>query len=451
MNEWSDRLQSWWDERLKAFFQQPWEKRAGPEKVGAALLALTYLTTREVFRDRAPMTAASLAFFTVLAMVPLLTVAASLLGVFGVLDAGGGAIFEQLDQLFPAAAAGLASYLGETATESTQALGGIGGLTLLIIGLVLFNAIEETMTRIWQGAHDRSVMMKMLTFYAVISFGPVLIALSVIQTARAQIVLTDMGLDVSFMGRMMPLVWALIAFSLLFKLVPNADVSWRAALVGGLFTAVVFELAKWGFNLYVSQLMLQTYDRVYGTLALIPIGLIWIYISWLVTLVGAELSFSVQHLRSLMDGEAERLAGTDRLGGQGAIHPLVALGVLAPVVNAFETGKGAVNARRLAEQLRLDPQVVHEILARWEAQQVLAAVEEEEDDKAYLLRQPVDSLELERCLDAFWPQGQRMAQGGLPQLSAQYREVSRRFFQDRSGRELIRPRGEEPGEEEAAE
>jgi membrane protein len=377
-----------------------------------------------------------------------LTVAASLLSVFGVLDAGGGAIFDQLDQLFPDAAAGLATYLGQTATESTQALGGIGGLTLLIIGLVLFNAIEETMTRIWRGVHDRSVMMKLLTFYAVISFGPILIALSVIQTARAQIVLADMGLDISFMGRMMPIIYALIAFSLLFKLVPNADVSWRSALVGGLFTAIVFELAKWGFNLYVSQMMLQTYDRVYGAVALIPIGLIWIYISWLVTLVGAELSFSFQHLRSLMDAEGERLDGKERLGGSGAVHPLVALEVLAPVVRAFDAGQGPVDSQKLAVELQMEAQVIDGILARWEAADVLVAVEPEEGPKTYLLRRPVESLSLEKCLDLFWPEAQHE---GLRQISDQYRETSRNFFRSRSGQDLIYGHEVAAGEDEAAE
>ncbi len=422
---------------MERFFGTRWEERGGIEQLFANAVALVYLTTREVLRDRAPMMAASLSFFTVLAIVPLLTVAASLMAAFGMLEEDGGTVFDTLHQLFPDVASGIASYLGEVATQSAQAVGGIGAITLLIIGLVLFNAIEETLTRIWDGAHDRSLVVKMLTFYAVISFGPVLIALSIVQTAGAQIYLSEIGLDISFFERLLPVVYALIAFSLLFKLVPNADVKWRAALIGGLYTAVAFELAKWGFNLYVNQMLFQTYDRVYGALALIPIGLIWVYVTWLVILIGAELAYAIQHLPSLMRREARRSSSQTSAETFVPVHPVIALELLKPIVSAFESGKGPVSKEALGTTSCLPDHVVQVVIAVLLEHGVIIAVDNDEGSRGFLPSRPAQTMELDSVVEHFWVGGEFGDRHSVAQLSVAYREATREFFKGRTAVELV--------------
>ncbi len=412
------------------FFERPWEDRTRKEKLSHGVLALAFLTTREVIRDRGPLMAAGLAFFTVLAVVPLLSVAASLMTAFGLLDVQSG-LYETIQQLFPDAASGVATYLEEAATASAGAVGGIGAISLLVIGLVLFNAIEHTMTRIWRGAHDRSVMMKMLTFYAVISFGPVLLALSVVQTASAQIYLARLGLDVSFVGTLLPLLYALTAFVLLYKIVPNANVSWLAALVGAAFSAVVFEIAKWGFNLYVSQLLMQTYDRVYGTLALIPIGLLWMYIVWLVVLIGAELSFSFQNLSSLMKEEARKLRR--RAGLDVSPDVMVVMSVLARVLASFEDAEGPVGVDALAVSTGLPQGAVEELVAGLMSEGVLLRAE----GGGYLPASPGEKIDLEEVHRVFWKPPRAEPGSALQGLMDAYFEHSQEFFRDRTGSSLV--------------
>lgn len=430
MNDLRQRLQDWGDERIEAFFDQPWEDRTPGSKIAAGVAALTYLTTREVIRDRGPMMAAGLAFFTVLAIVPLLTVGASLMAAFGLMEGEGGRIFDTLHQLFPDVASGLASYLSDVATDSAQAVGGIGAATLLIIGLVLFKYIEETFTAIWRGDNDRPVVLKMLTFWAVISFGPVLIALSIVQTARAQIFLAEMGLNVPLLARMAPVLYALVAFALLFKLVPNAEVKWRSALVGGLFTAVVFELAKWGFNVYVTQLLLQTYDRVYGALALIPIGLIWVYITWLVILIGAELSYSIQNMRSLLRAEAGRRSSTARPGQLRTLHPLVPVELVGIVYQAFERGEGPVSKRRLIEESRLPPHLVDDVIDELVNRGLLVGADGDEKGPAYVPGMSEQNVRIPEVVEAFWVDLETPQDRALGELSKRYLDNSREFFED---------------------
>ncbi len=436
MQQLVEQIRGWWIEQLDGFFGRQWEERSTVSKVAAGTAALTVLTAREVMRDRNPMMAAGLAFFTVLAIVPLLTVAASLMAAFGMLDDEGGQLFDTMHRLFPDVAAGLASYLGRVATDGAQAVGGIGAITLVIIGLVLFNYIEETFTRIWKGTHDRSYLLKLLTFWAVVTFGPVLIALSFVQTARAQFFLAEMGLNVTLLGRIAPLLYALVAFTLLFKLVPNAEVKWRSALVGGLFAAVMFELAKWGFNLYVDQMLLQTYDRVYGALALIPIGLIWVYIMWLVILVGAELAYSFQHMRQLIRAEAGRRSSLADIRQIRTVHPLAPMEVLGVILSDYHAGRGPVEQGRVVDELQLPGPIVEsvlEFLREWGA----LVVFDGEEKRRYLPAKPAEAIELDELVRTFWRQQDWGPDEQARRLSEAYLDASCQFFGDYTGRALV--------------
>ncbi len=430
------QLEEWLEERRQRFFGRPWEERSSRERYRDGSLALVYLTIRETLRDRGPMLAASLSFWTVLAMVPMLTVAASLMAAFGVLEGEDGAFYAVLHQMFPDVASGIASYLSETVTESAQAVGGIGAITLLIIGLVLFNAIEETLTRVWRGSRDRSMVAKMLTFYAIVTFGPVLIALSIVQTASAQLYLVQMGINLSWAEWALPPLYALIAFTLLNKLVPDANVSWRSAMVGGVFTMVAFELAKWGFNLYVNQLLLQTYDRVYGALALIPIALIWVYVSWFVLLLGAELSYAVQHLKELLRAEAGDRSSQARPTQHRIIHPMVALEVLAPVIRAFDAGDGPVKQRSIEENTRLPRELVDDVLEQWKESGTILGVADEDGDRAFLPARPPREMPLDELIVPFWSEGRHTIGEEVDDISTQYLKVSRQFFGGLSAQSL---------------
>lgn len=429
-------VRSWCVDHLDAFFDRRWAERSAPDKIAAALAALTFLTAREAVRDRSPMMAAGLAFFTVLAVVPLLTVGASLISAFGLLEEEGSRLFEPLEQLFPDVASGLANYLGDVAIDSAQALGGIGAATLLVIGIVLFHYIEETLTEIWGGSDDRSFVVKMLTFWTMLTFGPVLIALSIVQSARAQLFLTEIGLDISIVAHIAPLLSALAAFTLLIKLMPNAKVTWRAALVGGLFTAVVFELAKWGFNVYVNQLLLQTYDRVYGALALIPIGLLWMYITWLVILVGAELAYSFQHMRQLLRAEAgrrSRKAGPEKLQ---TLHPMVSVEVLAAMLQAYQRGEGPIDKDAIGEHTQLPSYLIDPVLELLRERDLIVEVGDDMT-RRWLPARAGDSIELADLIEAFWPARPVGRPEEIEELSEAYLTASREFFDNYDGADLV--------------
>ncbi|MFU8803786.1 MAG: YihY family inner membrane protein [Bradymonadaceae bacterium] len=416
-----------WREFLVRFDERPWEERRLGDRAIVVSIALVYMTVRETMRDRGAVLAGNLAFLTVLSVVPLLSVAVSLMAAFGLFEEESNLLIEPLLQVFPSTASGIVSYLGQMAMESAQAIGGIGGITLIIIGVVLFNHIEQAFTHIWRGSHDRSIVRKFLTFYALITFGPVLIALSVIESASFQIYLGEMGLDVGLFKRFLPLVYTLIVFTLMNKLLPNARVRWSAALVGGLVTAVAFEFAKWGFNLYINQMLVHTYNRVYGALTLIPLFLIWVYITWLVILIGAEISYSFQHLRSLIKAEAGETAAQIRHGTRKAFNPVMGVEVFSPIAAAFKQGLGATEEATIVRSTRYSARIVTDIIDVLIEEGFLVESKQGKRGHRWLLPgRPLEDIGLEEIVEAFWiGEGQS---GPMEAIHQGYHRSTRNYF-----------------------
>jgi len=297
-----------------------------------------YFALRQFFQDRAQDVASVLAFTTALSLVPLLSVVTSALALFGTFDGTSPTLRSFLEQAFPASAAEAATYLNQFAQTSATSVGGLSAAAFLIVAIFLFIEIERSFNRIWNAPDDRRWFHKILTFYFIITVGPFLLTLSVGLSARAQLVLARLGIE-SALPVLVSFLLTFVLFTLTHRLLPNTKVWWSAALVGGLFTTIAFELGKWGFNIYVNEVIFESYRTIYGALGLFPIFLVWIYVSWVIVLIGAELAYAVQHLRILVDVDAASRRSPGRQK-EHIFNPLVGLEILAPVARGFKNGEG---------------------------------------------------------------------------------------------------------------
>jgi membrane protein len=253
--------------------------------------------------DRCLEEAASLSYTSLLAMVPLLAV------IFGVVAAF--PVFSQVsDKLksfifanfIPAAGEQIEPYLN-TFLKSVSSLTLPGTVFLIITALLLMFRIEVALNRIWRVNQARTLINRIVMYWAVLTLGPILtgaaIALSV------QKVLTPLGIDGSLapgwnhLGTFL-LSWMI--FTMFFVLVPNRRVQFRDAVVGALLSAVLFEVAKLAFVAYVSN---ANYTVIYGALATIPIFLFWLYIVWAVILFGASLAASLTTFSDTISAEGD--------------------------------------------------------------------------------------------------------------------------------------------------
>lgn len=182
-------------------------------------------------------------------------------------------------------------YLTQFATKATR-LSAVGGVALMVTAVATLAMIDKSFNQIWQVKRTRPLIKRILVYWAIVTLGPLLIGVSItvtsyLVTATSGVVgVMPMAGDVFY--TLISVFFTTIAFTLLYMGVPNRTVDWHDAIWGGLFAAIAFEMAKRLFAVFVTKF--PTYTVVYGALAAVPIFLVWIYLSWLITLIGAVIA-----------------------------------------------------------------------------------------------------------------------------------------------------------------
>ena len=241
--------------------------------------------------DRCLEEAASLSYTSLLSMVPLLAVAFGIVSVFPVFHEWSNRLQSLIfDNFLPDTGEQIVPYINAF-LDSVSSLTLPGTVMLLITALLLMVRIEVAFNRIWRVDRNRSLTNRIVMYWALLTLGPLLIAAAI--ALSAQRIFGDSGI----IGTVPPGVQALgsfllswFVFTLFFVLVPNRRVRFRDALIGALLSTVLFGLAKTGFVAYVSN---ANYKVIYGALATVPIFLLWLYLVWIVVLLGASLAASL--------------------------------------------------------------------------------------------------------------------------------------------------------------
>jgi membrane protein len=241
--------------------------------------------------DRGANNAADLTYTTLFAVVPMMTVTFSMLSAIPAFQDTGEQIQSFIFRNFvPSAGETLQQYLRDFTTQARQ-LTWIGVVILAGTAFWMLVTIERAFNTIWRVRQPRRGVSSFLLYWAILSMGPILLgggfAISTYIASLSLISGPDALLGVQTMLKFMPLLFSVAAFTLLYATVPNAQVPIRHALLGGLFAAVLFEVAKMLFGLYVR--LFPGYQLIYGAFATVPLFLLWIYVSWLIVLFGAEV------------------------------------------------------------------------------------------------------------------------------------------------------------------
>lgn len=262
-----------------------------------ALYRFVVFALRRWTEDRCPQMAGSLAFTTLLAMVPMfaLVVAAlsrtpwfeDLLVQFKV--------FLLLNLVPEIAHRVITVYMEEFASNAGR-LTGLGIGVVFVTAIVTMLMVDRQIHAIWREPPSRKLWVSIAAYAALLFVGPLLIAISVSLTTYLMSLSTEVDAPSgarAFMLHSAPTVVSMGAFFMLYKLVPHTHVRSIHALAGALVAGLLFEWAKEGFAFYVANM--RTYNVVYGTFVTFPFFLIWIYVSWLVVLFGAELTAALGH------------------------------------------------------------------------------------------------------------------------------------------------------------
>jgi membrane protein len=251
-------------------------------------------------RDQCSQVASSLTFTTLLALVPLITIVLSFVGMFPMLAGLIGKFREFiLANLLPQSSAKLIGVYMQQFSDNASKLTFLGGFFLTVTAIMLLVTIDRTFNRIWRVSRPRPLLRRIIGYLSVLLVWPIFIGISLTVTSY----LISFSLDAAkglptvkhFLLGFLPWLLTTIAFAWLYFKIPNRAVRFSHALIGGCIAAILFELMKRGFAAYVTNF--PTYKLIYGAFSSLPVFLIWLYLSWLVILLGAEIAASLHYLQ----------------------------------------------------------------------------------------------------------------------------------------------------------
>ena len=264
--------------------------------------------------DRCTQAAASLTYTTLLSLVPLMTITLGILSAFPAFqDVRGSLQSIVFDTLVPQVGSAVMDHV-QAFIDRAASLTGVGVVGLIVTSVLLLMTIEGAFNTIWRVHTGRSLIIRLLSFWALLTVTPLLFAVSLTLTDR----LLGGDLDTAAapwrqIMALMPLLVEWLGFTLIFRIIPARSVRLHDAAIGGLVAAVLFEICKIGFALYLQFFPL--YETIYGAISTIPIFLIWLYVAWSVVLIGAVTAAALPDWRAQKGHQhgADALDAADRL------------------------------------------------------------------------------------------------------------------------------------------
>ncbi|MEI6085325.1 MAG: YhjD/YihY/BrkB family envelope integrity protein [Verrucomicrobiota bacterium] len=368
--------------RIRQLVHEIVVETVSPKPVINRLRTIVYffvLLWRGFSTNRCPIRAAALSYTTLLALVPMLAVGLSVSKNF-LHDSSAELVPKLMDQMFAAVAPeldteALTDDSGQT-TNSRQeavakvqsfidninagALGTVGTIFLVFVGVRLLMTVEQTFNDIWGVTQGRSIWRKIVYYWATVTLGPMLLILAVYWTGRAEF-LSVVGTVKMVPGaervllRLLPFGVLWVAFALLYALMPNTRVRPVAAIAGGVFAGTLWQVNNLLSTLYVSRVV--GYSKIYGALGILPVLLVGLYFSWLIILLGAQVSYAVQNIRVYLQ---QRVG--ERIDQRG--RELLACRTVLVACDRFVRGEPAPTLEEVAERINAPAQWLNQLVSR---------------------------------------------------------------------------------------
>ncbi|MRR35284.1 YihY/virulence factor BrkB family protein, partial [bacterium] len=332
-------------------------------------LQIGALVVKDFLDDQCLIRASALAFSTLLSIVPFFALAFAVLKGFGVQNTLEPFILEQVAAGSHEIVDNIVTYINNTKVGS---LGAIGLVALIITVVSLLGTIEEAFNVIWGVRETRSLYRKFSDYLGVLVSGPILLlaAVSTTTTIESQAFVqwlmgsTYLGDVLVILFHLVPFFSIWLALVFLYMFIPNTRVRFRSAMVGGVIAGTLWQSAQWGYITF--QVGVAKYNAIYGTLSVLPIFMVWLYVGWLIVLLGGEVVYAHQHLRTF-----RREVLTPSLSS--VARERLALALVCEISLAFHNDRQAWSISGLAEHLDVPERSVRELLECLTDEGVLAA------------------------------------------------------------------------------
>lgn len=267
-------------------------------QIKANSIRFIQLYIQRCVHDQITVISGYLAYISLLSLVPLIAVIFSMLGAFPMFsDLRTEIEAFMYANVIPSRGDEIQGYITQF-IGNTAKMTAFGIAALVVVALMLIHNIDKSLNKIWRITKRPRLIISFSIYWMILTLGPILVGSSIALTSYL-VTLTKyadnytLGFSTYLLG-LVPYLFSLIAFFLLYLVVPNIKVKMKHAIWGALLATVLFEFFKRGFALYISHF--PSYQAIYGALALVPILFVWVYLSWVVVLLGAELTALLQQL-----------------------------------------------------------------------------------------------------------------------------------------------------------
>ncbi len=402
------KLKSWWTTELwSPALLDPARPRL--ERWGVYAARSIFIVTAAFRTERIKLRAALLTYVTLLSLVPAIVVAFTIFTAFAGLEDVESSLKRFVASSIASASRDQVIEYVDRFVDQAGAVGGFGIVLLLFTTISLIGNVERALNDIWGLRRDRRLIQRFQVFWPLVTIGPILLGLSLSLTAAVETSETVKGIVIltpffDFAFTILPIVFTWIFLTLLYMFLPNTRVPLRAAVIGGVVAGTLWEAAKRLYALYAG-ISLES-PSVYGSLAAVPLFILWLYVSWVIVLIGATLTFAIQNARTYEpENEYHKRSQRDR--------ELLAARLLMAVSDSFDRGAGPIPSQRLLDGLSVSPRFARKILQELvEASLLVEAMQREGDDAAYVPGRPLQSLSMADVIKAM-RQGSEVAKTDL--------------------------------------
>jgi membrane protein len=314
-------------------------------------------------KNRAGQLAAALAYYTIFGIVPLAIVVVLIFHSIPSYRATGDQLkkivynelrltqIEYPDPDHPEQSIALTTYVDRVIDRfftslDTAPLGVASALLVIWAALRLLSIIEAAFNHMWYVARGRSFIHRVINYWALLTLVPLLLGAGLYATTKYTILARFETSLFAAIGPVLSYLLSMLALFVLYLVMPNAKVRSSAAILGAIVAALVWTLAKWGFGVYVTQLI--PYRTTYGVLGLIPLAVLWVYVTWFIVLFGLQLAFVIQHFEMLERAEATKARQVQE---HFVANDLTALAMTWEIAAAFEADQGPVSTEEICSRL----------------------------------------------------------------------------------------------------
>jgi len=358
------------------------------------------LSIRGIMQDKAPLRASALTFYSLLSVVP---VAAMIFGI-----AKGFGFENTLERMLMKSLEGQEQIVERVVAFSHAMLESVKGGFVAGIGLVvlfytiikILSNIESALNDIWGIKRSRSLGRKITDYLSIMLIGPVLLVLSstltvlvssgVTRAVEGISYLKIVSPGISFLLGFLPYLSLWILFSFVFIFVPNTKIKFSSGILGGIIAGTLYHIFQWGY--IHLQISVAKYNAIYGSFAALPLFFVWLQVSWLIVLFGAEIAFAHQNVETY---EFEQ----DCLTVSHSFKRLLSLGVFHRLIKNFVQGEKPWDVGRISHEMEIPSRLVNQILHDLGASGLVSEVKVGETRVGYEPAQDPDGMTLKSVID----------------------------------------------------